>query len=63
MRRAARPASTARRRCAACGNTRRTSHNGSAPTLEAVVEIYNSKKGLGLMPGEVADLAQYLKSL
>jgi mono/diheme cytochrome c family protein len=38
-------------------------HNGSAPTLEAVVETYNTKKALGLTPGEVADLAQYLKSL
>jgi mono/diheme cytochrome c family protein len=38
-------------------------HNGSAPTLEAVVETYNTRKGLGLTPSEVADLAQFVKSL
>ena len=38
-------------------------HNGIAPTLEAVVEIYNTKKGLGLTPQQKADLVQYLKSL
>jgi len=38
-------------------------HNGTAPTLEAVVQTYNTKKALGLNAGEIADLAQYLKSL
>ncbi len=38
-------------------------HNGSAPTLAAVVEIYNSRKQLGLSSAEKADLVQYLKSL
>jgi mono/diheme cytochrome c family protein len=38
-------------------------HDGSAATLEAVAQTYNSRKGLGLSAGEVADLAQYLKSL
>jgi mono/diheme cytochrome c family protein len=38
-------------------------HNGSAPTLEAVVQRYNSKESLGLTDAEIADLAQYLKSL
>jgi mono/diheme cytochrome c family protein len=38
-------------------------HDGSAATLEAVAQTYNSRKGLGLTAGEVADLAQYLKSL
>jgi hypothetical protein len=38
-------------------------HNGSAPTLEAVVETYNSRKSLGLTPAQVKDVAQYLKSL
>jgi len=38
-------------------------HNGSAPTLEAVVQTYNSKKSLGLGNTEIADLVQYLKSL
>lgn len=38
-------------------------HNGSAATLEAVVETYNSRKALGLTPAQVADVAQYLKSL
>jgi mono/diheme cytochrome c family protein len=38
-------------------------HNGSAPTLEAVVATYNMRKSLGLTPSQVADLAQYLKSL
>jgi len=38
-------------------------HNGSAPTLEAVVQTYNSKQFLGLTPAQVNDLAQYLKSL
>jgi mono/diheme cytochrome c family protein len=38
-------------------------HNGSAPTLEAVVETYNTKKVLGLTPQQKSDLVQYLKSL
>jgi mono/diheme cytochrome c family protein len=38
-------------------------HNGTAATLEDVVNTYNDRKALGLTPGEVEDLAQYLKSL
>ncbi len=38
-------------------------HNGSAPTLAAVVERYNMRKALGLSPAEMADLTEYLKSL
>lgn len=38
-------------------------HNGIAPTLEAVVELYDTKKGLGLTAQQKADLVQYLKSL
>jgi hypothetical protein len=38
-------------------------HNGSAPTLEAVVQTYNARKNLGLTDGQQADLVQYLKSL
>jgi mono/diheme cytochrome c family protein len=38
-------------------------HNGSAPTLEAVVKTYDSKKALGLTNEQQADLVQYLKSL
>jgi cytochrome c5 len=38
-------------------------HNGSAPTLEAVVQTYNTKKSLGLSNSDVADLVEYLKSL
>jgi mono/diheme cytochrome c family protein len=38
-------------------------HNGKAATLEDVVKTYNQRKALGLSPDEVADLAQYLKSL
>jgi len=38
-------------------------HNGSAPTLEAVVRTYNARKSLGLDEAQVADLVQYLKSL
>jgi len=37
-------------------------HNGSAPTLEAVVETYNTKKALGLTDAQKADLVQYLKA-
>jgi hypothetical protein len=38
-------------------------HNGKAATLRQAVEIYNQRKGLGLAPAEIADLAEYLKSL
>ncbi|HEY0708259.1 MAG TPA: c-type cytochrome, partial [Polyangia bacterium] len=38
-------------------------HNGSAATLEAVVETYDNKKALGLSANQKADLVQYLKSL
>jgi mono/diheme cytochrome c family protein len=38
-------------------------HNGSAATPEQVVEAYNTRQSLGLSPAEIADLAQYLKSL
>ncbi|MGZ5787766.1 MAG: c-type cytochrome [Ramlibacter sp.] len=38
-------------------------HDGSAPTLEAVVQTYNTKRSLGLTPDQIADVAQYLKSL
>jgi mono/diheme cytochrome c family protein len=38
-------------------------HNGSAATLEEVVQIYNTRKFLNLTPQEISDLAQYLKSL
>lgn len=38
-------------------------HNGISPTLESVVELYNSKKGLNLTAQQQADLVQYLKSL
>ena len=38
-------------------------HNGSAPTLEAVVQIYNTRKALGLSNADMTDLVAYLKSL
>jgi mono/diheme cytochrome c family protein len=38
-------------------------HNGKAATLEDVVQTYNERKALALTADEVADLAQYLKSL
>src|SRR6185369_6505676 len=38
-------------------------HNGSAATLDAVVETYDSHKSLGLGAAEKSDLVQYLKSL
>jgi len=38
-------------------------HNGSAPTLDAVVQTYNTKKSLGLSAVEMANLVEYLKSL
>jgi len=38
-------------------------HDGSAKTLEDVGNIYNTKRSLGLTPQQIADLAQYLKTL
>lgn len=38
-------------------------HNGSAKTLVDVVNMYNAKQSLGLTSLEVADVAQYVKSL
>jgi cytochrome c5 len=38
-------------------------HNGTAPTVEAVIQTYNTKQSLGLTAAQMADLAQYLKSL
>src|SRR4051812_13758384 len=38
-------------------------HDGSAATLEDVVDRYDSAKSLGLTPEQKADLVQYLKSL
>jgi mono/diheme cytochrome c family protein len=38
-------------------------HNGSAATLEAVIESYNTRKALGLTAEQKSDLVQYLKSL
>ena len=38
-------------------------HDGSAATLEDVVQTYNTRKALGLTSQQVADVAQYLKSL
>jgi mono/diheme cytochrome c family protein len=38
-------------------------HDGSSPTLEDVGQRYNTKFGLGLTTQEIADLAQYMKSL
>ena len=38
-------------------------HNGTAPTIEAVIQTYNTKLTLGLTVAQMADLAQYLKSL
>jgi mono/diheme cytochrome c family protein len=38
-------------------------HNGTAPTLEAVVQTYDTKRSLGLTASQIADLVQYLKSL
>jgi mono/diheme cytochrome c family protein len=38
-------------------------HNGTASTLEAVVETYDAKKGLNLTTQQKADLVEYLKSL
>jgi len=38
-------------------------HDGSAPTLAAVVTAYNTRMTLGLTPTEMGDLVEYLKSL
>jgi hypothetical protein len=38
-------------------------HNGSAPTLDAVVDAYDSMKTLGLTAAQKGDLVQFLKSL
>ena len=38
-------------------------HDGSAATLEQVVNVYNTRLSLGLTPAEVLDVAQYLRSL
>ena len=38
-------------------------HNGVAPTLDAVVELYNTRKALGLTGQQKADLVQYLTTL
>ena len=38
-------------------------HDGSAATLDAVVGIYNTRMTLGLTAQEIADVAQYVKSL
>ena len=38
-------------------------HNGSAATLEAVVQTYNTRKSLALTARQIADLVEYLKSL
>ena len=38
-------------------------HDGSAATLNDVASIYNTRQSLGLTPQQIADLAEYLKSL
>jgi cytochrome c peroxidase len=38
-------------------------HNGSAPTLQAVVEFYDQRFGIGLTPQQKSDLAAFLSSL
>jgi cytochrome c peroxidase len=38
-------------------------HDGSAATLDDVVERYDTAKGLQLTPQQKADLVQYLLSL
>ena len=38
-------------------------HNGSAATLEEVVEVYETRFHLGLSAQEKADLAAFLRSL
>jgi mono/diheme cytochrome c family protein len=38
-------------------------HNGVAATLDDVVDLYSTRKGLNLTPQQKADLVQYLKSI
>lgn len=38
-------------------------HDGSAATLEDVVQTYNQRQNLGLSPKDITDIAQFLKSL
>ena len=38
-------------------------HNGSAPTLQAVVGFYDRRFAMGLNPQERADLAAFLQTL
>lgn len=38
-------------------------HNGSAATLQAVAQAYNTRKSLRLTDAQVSDLVEYLKSL
>lgn len=38
-------------------------HDGSAATLEAVVEHYNTRRNLNLTAQQKADLVHFLKSL
>ena len=38
-------------------------HNGSAATLADVVNMYNTRKSLGLSAAEMVVMVQYLKSL
>ena len=38
-------------------------HNGTAATLEAVVDFYDQRFGIGLTAGEKADLVMFLRSL
>jgi len=38
-------------------------HNGSAPTLDAVVERYDTRRALGLTAMQKSDLVEYLRSL
>jgi cytochrome c peroxidase len=49
----------------ACGFTGSSPyfHNGSAPTLDAVVATYNARQVLGLDAAQANDLVEYLKSL
>lgn len=53
------PHRTAERALATCTHF----HNGSAPTLDAVVRIYNTKGSLGLKQNEILDTTEYPKSL
>ena len=38
-------------------------HNGSAATLDAVVDFYNTRFAIGLTPQEHADLVAFLRTL